>query len=542
MSKLQLSQSVAVACFVASLGLGPVSVFAQQSSEVQAFPLADAAQSAPAKDLFIELISTGKNGIEFSLKEFVQWVALRNSAVLSAKLQKGVSEKLVEAEQALYEPVGYTRARHDDYDHPRTYEEITQSLTNISKSSAIEALDTGTFGLRGKLPTGATFDMSYDMRRRFSNLLSSSTTPEYRGTLTVSLKQPLLRGFGPGATETDLRVAIEEQKIEQQKFIKQLLDTTGESIGVYWQLSRAQQTLQMRQRAVANAKDLKETVQRLVRGGFSPKVDLFESEALIGSRMTELAKAEQTLVEANARVRNLLNLNGSAYLKTKFNVQDRMPQRDADTAMLNVSFDAPEDLLEHWPGYQIAKIKYDQEKIKLEYAENLEQPDLSLEAGYNLNSLQSRIHNAISDITDQPQHRGWYYGLSLEVPLGNTGASSKRQAQWLKSEAARVQTESEANTASNEWIIRVGQLNVARRECSQLQQDVQMRQSLLQSERLNYEQGHSRIRALIEAEDRLQDSMLRLLDGESRLRTAEVAVRALMGGFFASLGVTVQLQ
>jgi len=140
--------------------------------------------------------------------------------------------------------------------------------------------------VRGKAPTGAAYEVSYELHRRQSNLLSSTDGIEYRGTLTVSLKQPLLRGRGRGVTETDLRVAEKEQQIEQQRFVKQMLDTVGEAVGTYWHLGRAQQTLEIRQRSVRSAVDLRAVVLRLVEGGFAPRVDVLEVDALLGGAVS----------------------------------------------------------------------------------------------------------------------------------------------------------------------------------------------------------------------------------------------------------------
>lgn len=482
----------------------------------------------------------GQAELHLTVPELAQWVLLRNASVAAARLQSQASAKLVEAEQALYEPVGFGRSRHEDYDRPRTYEEITQSLTNISKSSAIEQVDTSALGLRGKAPTGASYDVSYEMRRRQSNLLSTSQPTEYRGTLTVNLKQPLLRGRGRTATETDLRVAEQEQAIEQQKFIKQLLDTVGESVGLYWQLSRAQQTVQLRQRAVTSARDLRDAVQRLVQGGASPQVDLLETEVMLGTRQTDLVKAEQQLAEASARLRTLLNLGDTAYQQTRFLTADTGAQTPPALAALTLSSPAPDGLLTHWPAYQMALARHTQEQLRLALADNLARPELNVEAGYNLNSLQPGEHTAWSQISDRPRHNGWYVGLSFEMPIGNHGPQSRRSAQTLKTEAARKQLEAEAASAGTEWAIRVGQLSVAQRERQQLQHDVQIRQALLQAERANYEQGRSRLRALIETDDRVQESRLRLIEGEVRLRVAEVSVQALMGDLFDTLGIDVR--
>jgi outer membrane protein TolC len=66
---------------------------------------------------------------------------------------------------------------------------------------------------------------------------------------------------------------------------------------------------------------------------------------------------------------------------------------------------------------------------------------------------------------------------------------------------------------------------------------VQGRQALLAAERENYQGGRSRLRVLIEAQDRLDDSRLRQMDAAVRARVAEIALRAASGELFGFFGL-----
>lgn len=473
--------------------------------------------------------------LSLDLTQFVQWTVLRNASANAARLQAEASEKLTQAERALYDPTAFSRLRRDVYDHPRTYEERTQSLTNVDKESALEQINATDVGVRGKLPSGATFELSHDLHRRASNLLATREDREYRGTLTLAVKQPLLRGAGRQMTEVAIRVAEKEQQIEQQRFVKQLLDTVGEAASTYWQLYRAQQMLAMRQRAVRSAMELRDIAQRLVDRGFAPRVDLLEADVAIGSRETEVARAQQQLVESNARVRNLLNMSAVERPQMRFTpVQPLRPQAPAAAA----APEPPPQLADTWPAYRIAMLRLEQEQIRLDYAKDLQRPDLSLELGYSRNSLSGGFRPGL-ETSLHNRHPGWYVGAALEMPVGNDGAREKSGAQMLKRDAARLQAEGEATTLGNEWMSRVAQLKAISQERQQLQQEVQGREKLLEAERMHYERGRARLRVLVETGDRLEDSRLRLLDADVRLQLAELSVRALTGRLLESFGVRV---
>ena len=136
---------------------------------------------APAEPVFP---TSGE--ISMDLNQIVQWAVWRNAAAAAARLQADAAGKLLQSERELYTSTGFVRVRREGYDRPRTYEERTVSLTNIEKTSALEQISSGGIGVRGKLPSGASFELSNEQRRRQSNLLGSTDERENRGTLTFT--------------------------------------------------------------------------------------------------------------------------------------------------------------------------------------------------------------------------------------------------------------------------------------------------------------------------------------------------------------------
>lgn len=509
--------------------------------------------------------------VPLSLAELVQQTLVRNMPTRAARLQADAAGRLLQAEQALYEPVASSRVRREGGDRPRTYEERTSGLTNVGKTSAIEQINTASAGLRGKLPTGASYELGHEMRRRKSNLLASEAERENRGTLTLTLRQPLLRNAGRTATEADLRVAELEQQVERQRFVKQLVDIVGEAAGTYWQLVRAREQLAVRERALDAARQMREDTRRRVDGGFAPRVDLLEADIALGGREAEQVRAAQGLADAEVRVRNLLAEPGSALGGLRYRPVQGLPAQPvagqaaptADTVGPAEPSDASEAtpaadeppgtvaaadagndpvfrrMLGQWPGYQIARLRFEQEEVRLVHAGNQQRPDVSVEFGYNQNGLNPSFLDAL-DNSLKDRHAGWSIGLVFEMPIGNQGARSRREAQSLKRDAARLLMQSEAQTLGNEWAARTGQRDAARRETVLLRQETVHREALWQAERANHTLGRSRLRQLIEAEDRLNDSRSRLIDAQVREMLAELALQALTGELFTQFGVRVE--
>ena len=195
-----------------------------------------------------------------------------------------------------------------------------------------------------------------------------------------------------------------------------------------------------------------------------------------------------------------------------------------------------ERLLAQWPGYQIARLRAEQEQLRLDHARNQQRPDVSLELGYNQNAFAPSFRRTLeSSLSDQ--HRGWYAALSVEMPIGNTASRSRGEAQQLKRNAARVLMESEARTLGNEWATRTAQRDTSQRELALLRQEVASRDALWQAEHSNHALGRVRLRTLLEAEDRLNDARSRLIEAEVRTQLAELSLQALTGDLFTRFGV-----
>ena len=472
--------------------------------------------------------------------EFVHRTVISNASAQAARLQALAAAKLVDAERALYDPTVVGRVRRQGTDRPRTYDEQVASLNpldpNTRKSVVLESNDTLQAGLRGKLPTGATFEVTHDSSRRASNLLQSADEREYRGTLALTLKQPLLRGYGRDSTEADLRVAEKEQFAEQQRLVKQVLELVGDAAGTWWRLHHAQQMVAIRRAGVQSALELQQEARRRVEGGFAPRIDLLEAEFAIASRQTELARAQQLVLEVQARARSLLGADGEGPLDVALAALGApLPWLTLDATQPSV-MTAPS--LERWPAWQIARLRLEQEQLRLDFARRQEQPDVSVELGLNRNSLTERFGSALQRSLGAA-HQGWQAGVALEMPLDNGAARSRREAQRLRRDAARALLDAEARLASSEWASRRGQVQASRVELEQLQREFVAREALLAAERENHALGRSRLRQLMDAQDRLDEGRLRLAEAQLRARLADIAYLTIDGALFEALDVQV---
>jgi outer membrane protein TolC len=127
----------------------------------------------------------------------------------------------------------------------------------------------------------------------------------------------------------------------------------------------------------------------------------------------------------------------------------------------------------------------------------------------------------------------------VEMPLDNGAARSRREAQALRRDAARAQLDAEARTVASEWATRRGQVQATRVELEQLHRELAAREALLTAERENHSVGRSRLRQLIEAQDRVDEGRLRMADAQLRARLADISYQTVAGTLLEAFEVRV---
>lgn len=472
-----------------------------------------------------------------SPQALVRLVSIRNAAAVNARLQQVVSAKLLQAEQALYSPTLVSRVRKDDINRPRSTDEYTQLTELINPSGPLlaqyKSLDVA---LQFKLPTGGMLDLGHQFYDRRSNLFLPPNGVEYSGALSLVLKQPLLRNAGRDATEADLRLAELDTQLDAQRFSRQVLESAGDGMNVFWQLHRAIEGLSLREVSMRSLRKLSADVAGRVEAGFAPRTELLDMQIAISARETELVRAQRALQEAQSRMRGVLNVGVDAASEVSFVPQPPLQPARIHQADMGLRL---ENARASWPVLQIARLRRQQEEIRLQFAKNQRLPDLSLELGLNRNSLRDQFRTAWKD-SFSSNNPGWFVAISLEIPLSQQRGDARLAAQTARLEQADAELLAADRSLSNDVAIRFEQWQSTSNEARLQAQDVSARESLLAADRAQYQLGRARVRQVLEREDDLNESRLRLLDSEVRVELARLAVMLADGSLLAHYGVEIQ--
>lgn len=468
---------------------------------------------------------------EITPQRLLQQVLARNADALYAGLQYQVATHLLAAESALGEPVSYATLRHEDRFRQRTAQEKTSSVFS-TQEELDELVDVLEIGVRERLASGGEISLSYRYTDRRNNIIQASTAnpqAEYDGALTLTLRHPLLRGFGAAAVDADRQVAELELAITRQQYKQQVLKASSEALTAFWQLYKAHELRRMREEARENARRALDDARAQRAAGRMSRTTVSEAQALLGLRNVEVLRAAQGVSEAESRVKTLLGLPGHVYAGLRL-LPVAQEEADVDGDLPHATPDGLsaarlDTALEAWPPWQVAQLRRRQAQVRLDYARNQRKPALDVIASCSATRL-AYDSDQVTDNIFSKRYPDCYLGLNLELALqGNRRASAQHRAQQTRLAQSDVEMDAVRGALANDLMNRQAQYAGARAEIEEIRRDVALRAQLLDAEKVQMSLGLSRLAQVIERENALNDSRARLLDSQTRLEQARVALR-----------------
>jgi len=469
----------------------------------------------------------------------VQLVVERSAEIEYGRRQVEVARHLSEAEAALYEPVFFSSARYEERERQRGVEERLSSFATSSIPVLDERIGSGEIGVRERLPTGGEVSLSYRLRNKWNNIISNNNPDyhEFEGAMVLTVKQPLMRGAGRSIVETDKKVAEAERKISALQYKQQLIKTASDALTLYWQLYRSLEIHRIRQVALDNAKRLLADIESRIRAGKAPASAVIEINAAMLVREVELLRAEQGVREAQTRLATMLRVSALADQDLRLivnpdNVDIKpilVPVRERYARALPV-----------WPAFQIARLRADQARLRLDFAADARKPAIDLVLSRTNNGLAETSSTARS-VIESSRYPEWFVGLNFEIPLlANRKARSQYLAQSERLTQAQLEIESIEQALANDIVTHAEQLVAAQEELKRMDQDIGLRAELLRIEKVRFESGMGLMSQLLQREADLNESRQRRVESVARLGQANDALLQADGSLLATYGVTVK--
>jgi len=126
-------------------------------------------------------------------------------------------------------------------------------------------------------------------------------------SLSISVSQPLLNGFGKQLWTRNIRIANNNRQIADWAFAQQAITTITNTITAYWELAYARENVKVNQQAVTVAQKLFEDNKKQLEIGSLAPLDVTRSESEVATDTQNLIFAQTVQLQDEQTLKNLIS-------------------------------------------------------------------------------------------------------------------------------------------------------------------------------------------------------------------------------------------
>lgn len=268
-------------------------------------------------------------------------------------------------------------------------------------------------GVKQLLSSGATATLStaLDRSKERPFVAPPLFNPVYNSDLALSIKQPLLKGFGVTITKSAIaraRIGIDRAHLD---FKSTVLSVIRNVEAAYYTLAFARENLGVRKLSLTVAQTLFDENKVRQNTGVATSLDVLQAEVGVANARRDVLLAEQTV---NDREDALLNLIGRATFDHRPG-----PLSLTDEPGTELSFDRSYALArDNSPELASNRLFEDQLKIDLAVAKQNRLPSLDLGGTLGLNSESRSSADRAFSGTASGDSYDWQVDLTFSIPWG----------------------------------------------------------------------------------------------------------------------------
>jgi outer membrane protein len=364
-----------------------------------------------------------------SLTDVLLTTLRNNRSIAVSEFDRNVAEDGIEAAKGIYDLV-----LASTYDYARSDVQTATRIREGSTDNALAHASTRTrdtsVSLSQLLPTGGVVSLfgSHDYTNDFSGSDSKDlgdVNPFNQVSVGVGIAQPLLKGFGPGVTNSGIRIAKLDEKKSREEFRDEVITRLATAMTTYWDLVNAINTYEVQRVSLERAKELLRNAVIKRDTGVEPPTVVLQAQAEVSRREALLIAAKSDIADASDSLKRMMNITEGTD-RWNYNL---IPIDSPSFAPLDVNETAAYDLaLSMRPDYRAVKIAIEEAEIGKMVKKNSLLPELNLTADFAGVGGERSVSEAWDETGDR-KYDSYNLGLELNFPLQNRKARAEyRQA------------------------------------------------------------------------------------------------------------------
>lgn len=386
----------------------------------------------------------GIEGQPLTLAEAVGGALQGSTDVRIAAARLRAARGAARRQRGAFDPELFASVNHVDQETPST-----SVFFGTPDSSALKETRTdATGGARITLPFGTQLTASLDASKVESNAAFTFLRPQYDAAGRLSIRQPLLRGFGPGtwsersATKRELEAA-EARYDDAVSLVRANVERT------YWELYAAERDLAVARLIRDQASALLNQAQLRNRAGLVGPGQVATAQVFLAEQEQAALDRQESLDQASDRLATLIGARPSEDV-ARFRPTDEPPSEfpvEPEAVLVERALRTNPELRARDRDVAAARARHKGAKWNayptLDVYGTLGGTGVSgdpQDVTFNGQTLRTTISGDMGDAISQARNRdfpNWSAGASVAVPIGLRAGAGERDR--LQAEADRAQ-------------------------------------------------------------------------------------------------------
>jgi outer membrane protein TolC len=186
-----------------------------------------------------------------------------------------------------------------------------QSSSFVTGTSAlIQHLTTSSVSIQQNLVSGTLMTLGLTNSNVNSNSSRAQFNPATNSSLSFTVTQHLLQGFGAAVNNRQIRIARNNREVSDLVFKAQVITTVSAIEDLYWDLVSYNENVRVQRDAMAASEALLDNNQKQVAVGTLAPIEIVRAQAEIASRQQAVTVAETQLLQQETILKNALSRTG----------------------------------------------------------------------------------------------------------------------------------------------------------------------------------------------------------------------------------------
>lgn len=434
-----------------------------------------------------------------------------------------------------------------------------QASNFVVGSNVLIVEDSTSFvGVRQGFITGATASLVYANRNSDSSSINANLNPANRSNLTLSVSQPLMRGFGKSVNTRNITVARRNQEITDLAFKQQVIEVVTRVTNLYWDLVSLRAAAASARESLQLAQKLYEDNVRRVEIGTLAAIEVVRAEAEAAAREEELTIAETRVRLQQTLFKNAISVNGMSSPSLMSAVI--MPT-DSIEVPADENLGTPEQLMEMAlairPDIEQSRLQLGNTDVNLKAIRNARLPSVNLSLDFTNNGLAGQNNPAFSGNSipseffiggpgtalgqifsrNFPDYR---IGINVNIPLRNRQAHADLAATMLQKRQAEIGLTQSANSIRVDVQNAIIGVEQARARHNAALKTVALQEQTLAAEQKKFDLGASTIFLVVQAQRDLAIARSQEIAAENNYIVARTALDQATGQILEAHNITLE--